>query len=64
MVPSSWIQSAPTSSGMIQALRLQALSLQEELVNFNNIHGTYLEEYYFSYETGQGYYSICHLALT
>ena len=36
--------------------------LQEELSNFDDIHGTYLKEY-FSYETGQGY-SIARLALT
>jgi hypothetical protein len=38
------------------------LRLLEELSNFEDIHGTYLEEY-FSYETGQGY-SISRLALT
>jgi hypothetical protein len=38
------------------------LRLQEELSNFEDIHGTYLEEY-FAYETGQGY-SISRLALT
>jgi hypothetical protein len=38
------------------------LRLQEELANFDDIHGTYLDEY-FACETGQGY-SICRLALT
>jgi hypothetical protein len=38
------------------------IRLQEELANFEDIHGTYLKEY-FAYETGQGY-SISHLALT
>jgi hypothetical protein len=38
------------------------LRLQEELANFEDIHGTHLEEY-FAYETGQGY-SISRLALT
>jgi hypothetical protein len=38
------------------------LRLQEELSNFEDINGTYLEEY-FAYETGQGYL-ICCLALT
>jgi hypothetical protein len=38
------------------------LRLQEELSNFEEIHGTYLDEY-FSCETGQGY-AICRLALT
>jgi hypothetical protein len=39
----------------------QRLCLQEELANFDDMHGNYLEEH-FLYETGQGY-SICHLAL-
>jgi hypothetical protein len=38
------------------------LWLQEELANFEDIHGTYLEEY-FAYEAGQGY-AISRLALT
>jgi hypothetical protein len=38
------------------------LRLQEELANFEDIHGTYLEEY-FAYEAGQGY-AISRLALT
>jgi hypothetical protein len=38
------------------------LRLQEELANFEDIHGTYLEEY-FAYEPGQGY-AISRLALT
>jgi hypothetical protein len=38
------------------------LRLQEELANFEEIHGTYLDEYFAS-ESGQGY-AICRLALT
>jgi hypothetical protein len=38
------------------------IRLQAELANFEDIHGTYLEEY-FAYETGQGY-SNARLALT
>jgi hypothetical protein len=38
------------------------IRLQEELANFEDIHGTYLEEY-FAYKTGQGN-SISPLALT
>jgi hypothetical protein len=38
------------------------LRLQEELSNFEDIHGTYLDEY-FSHESGQGY-SVSRLALT
>jgi hypothetical protein len=38
------------------------LCLHEELANFEDIHGTYLEEY-FAYKAGQGY-AISLLALT
>ena len=39
------------------------LRLQEELANFDDIHGTYLLEEYFAYGAGQGY-AISRLALT
>jgi hypothetical protein len=39
------------------------LRLQEELSNFEDIHGTYLEEYFDSSDSNQGY-SVSRLALT